>query len=160
MELWDLYDCNRKKLGKTHRRGVPVPEGCYHLVVHAWIQNSKGEILLSKRHPNKHYGGLWECAGGSVLAGESSLEGVIRETREELGLEIDPDSLSLLYRHLKPTYHSDYWLAYSNADIASLNLQDTEVIAAKWVDRHTYYRMIRNGEIVPTLPDFYKLLSD
>ena len=30
---------------------------------------------------------MWECSGGSILAGETSLEGIIRELKEELGIK-------------------------------------------------------------------------
>ena len=87
-ELWDIYDENKKKTGRTAERGVyEFKQGEYHIVVTALILNSKNEILISKREKNKKYGLMWECNGGSVLAGEKSLEGVIREVKEELGIE-------------------------------------------------------------------------
>lgn len=46
MELWDLYDIDRRKTGETHVRGVDVPEGRYHMVVHVVIFNSRGEMLI------------------------------------------------------------------------------------------------------------------
>lgn len=49
MELWDLYDGCFKKTGRTHERGKPLPEGQYHLVVHIYPINRKGEILIQKR---------------------------------------------------------------------------------------------------------------
>lgn len=52
-ELWDLYDSSRKKTGVAVERGQTIPEGSYHLVVSVWIMNSKGEFLLSQRHPDK-----------------------------------------------------------------------------------------------------------
>jgi 8-oxo-dGTP diphosphatase len=70
VELWDIYDKNRQKTGKIHERGKPISEGDYHLVVQVWIRNSKGEYLISKRHPNKPHPNLWECPGGSVLKDE------------------------------------------------------------------------------------------
>ncbi|MGG4179889.1 hypothetical protein ABEW03_11385 [Virgibacillus pantothenticus] len=33
-----------------------IPNGKYYLVVHVWIQNERGELLLSKLHPFKPYG--------------------------------------------------------------------------------------------------------
>lgn len=53
----------------------------YHLVISAWIVNSKGQYLLSQRHPNKIYPFFWECTGGSVLASEDSLHGALREVK-------------------------------------------------------------------------------
>ncbi len=44
MELWDVYDINRNKTGKTAARGEVLPEGGYHLVVHVCIIGSDGRI--------------------------------------------------------------------------------------------------------------------
>ena len=89
-ELWDIYDINRKPTGRTVERGKPMKSGEYHIVVNVWIRNSKGEWLISKRTPNKHFPLLWEPTGGSAVSGESSFDAAIRETREELGVELDP----------------------------------------------------------------------
>ena len=45
-EIWDLYNENRELLGKDHVRGEQLPIDGYHLVVHVWIRNSKGEYLI------------------------------------------------------------------------------------------------------------------
>ena len=47
MELWDLYNEQRELTGRDHVRGEEVPQGFYHLVVHIWIRNSKGEYLIN-----------------------------------------------------------------------------------------------------------------
>ena len=47
MEIWDLYNELREVTGKEHIRGEEIPEGYYHLVVHVWIKNKKGEYLIS-----------------------------------------------------------------------------------------------------------------
>jgi hypothetical protein len=47
MELWDVYDINRNKTGKTAVRGEGLPEGGYHLVVHVCIIGSDGRMLSS-----------------------------------------------------------------------------------------------------------------
>ncbi|MGE7927870.1 NUDIX hydrolase [Lysinibacillus xylanilyticus] len=88
MEIWDVYDKNKNKTNKRHVRGEKLAGGDYHVVVHVWIKNNKGEILLTKRHPDKTYPNLWECPGGSILAGESSLDGAIREVKEEIGINL------------------------------------------------------------------------
>ena len=51
MELWDVYDVNRKFTGKVIDRhsDEKLKDGEYHLVVEAIIINFKGEILLNKR---------------------------------------------------------------------------------------------------------------
>lgn len=86
-EYWDLYDENRRPLGETHLRGLALPKGTYHIVVEVWTVNSKGEILLTLRDPKKEtYPDKWECTGGSILAGETSKTGAVRELFEEIGI--------------------------------------------------------------------------
>ena len=86
-EFWDIYDENRVKTGRTAERDkYEFKEGEYHIVVTGIILNSKYEILISKRAPWKRHGSLWECNGGSILSGETSLEGILRELKEELGI--------------------------------------------------------------------------
>ena len=51
MELWDVYDINRNKTGKTAVRGEGLPEGGYHLVVHVCIIGSDGRMLIQQRQP-------------------------------------------------------------------------------------------------------------
>ena len=43
MELWDVYDARRQLTGRTHRRGMPMQAGEYHLIVFVWIFNSAGQ---------------------------------------------------------------------------------------------------------------------
>ena len=87
MEKWDLYNAKREKSGITVCRGEIIPKGLYHLSVSVWIVNQQGQYLLSQRHPKKQYPLYWECTGGSVLSGETSLQGAIREVKEELGIQ-------------------------------------------------------------------------
>jgi isopentenyldiphosphate isomerase len=88
-EYWDLYDKNKNKLERVAKRGEKLNAGEYHLVVNVWIKNEKDEFLISRRSPNKSHPLMWECTGGSVLKGETSLEGALRETSEELGITLD-----------------------------------------------------------------------
>ena len=91
-EIWDLYDENRELLGKDHVRGEQLPIDGYHLVVHVWIRNSKGEYLISQRSANRPtFPLMWECVGGSVVKGEDSMQGAIREAKEEVGVELNPE---------------------------------------------------------------------
>ena len=88
MELWDLYDAQRKLTGETMVRGTPVPKG-YHLVVHICIFNPKGEMLIQHRQSFKPtWSGMWDVSvGGAVASGEDSQLGARREVAEEIGLD-------------------------------------------------------------------------
>lgn len=97
-EIWDLYNENRELLGKDHIRGEQLPIDGYHLVVCVWIRNSKGQYLISQRSANRPtYPLMWECVGGSVVKGEDSLQGAIREAKEEVGVDLMPENGQVLF---------------------------------------------------------------
>ena len=85
IELFDMYDVNRNPLGHTHPRGVPIKQGEYHIVVQVCVLDRQGRLLMTKRHPGKIDGNMWEVTAGSALAGEDSVTGAMRELREETG---------------------------------------------------------------------------
>ena len=135
MEKWDLYNAKREKSGITMCRGEIIPKGLYHLSVSVWIVNQQGQYLLSQRHPKKQYPLYWECTGGSVLSGETSLQGAIREVKEELGILLTPGSEKLIYQTRRENVQDfyDVWLFHRDIKIEEMRLQETEVVDVQWV---------------------------
>lgn len=154
-ELWDIYDENKKKTGKTVERGGRLlGKGEYHIVVTALIMNLKNEILISKRAENKKYGLMWECNGGSVLAGETSLEGMIREVKEELGIDFlkkEAIFLKEIKDYMQNQDFKDIWLFKRDIKDEEITLPDGEAIEYKWVSIEEFMDMIEKGEMVPTI---------
>lgn len=154
-ELWDIYDSNKNKTGRTAERGVyEFKEGEYHIVVQGIILNSKNEILISKRAPFKKFGEMWECNGGSVLAGETSLEGIIRELREELGINFSKSEaifLKEVKREKTPSDFKDLWLFKRDVKDEEITFPDGEATEFKWVSIDKFIEMFNNKEIVPTI---------
>ena len=109
MEIWDIYDGSRRKTGRTAVRGERLGEGEFHLVVHVWIVNGKGEYLITKRSPNKPFPGMWECTGGSALAGEDSLGAALRETKEETGITLNARTILRTYGFSVPNSTCATW---------------------------------------------------
>ena len=90
MELWDIYDRQRRTTGRFHVRGTPMGRGEYHLTAFVWVFNRQRELLLTRRAPEKeHYANCWAATGGAALVGETSLQTVRRELREETGVTAD-----------------------------------------------------------------------
>lgn len=125
-ELWDIYDENRNLTGRTHRRGDFLAKGDYHLVVHIWVENSMGELLLTKRSPNKGFPNMWEATGGSALAGDDSLTAAIREVREETGLELAPENGKCVISYRGDDRFSDVWLFRQDFDLDKIVLLEGE----------------------------------
>jgi 8-oxo-dGTP diphosphatase len=56
-------------------------------VVAAALFDGQGRVLIAERPAGKHMAGWWEFPGGKVGASESDTEALVRELREELGIE-------------------------------------------------------------------------
>lgn len=90
MELWDIYDRNKKPTGRTMKRNDwCLQDGEYHLTVLGVVVRKDGRFLITKRVMTKAWApGWWEVSGGAVQAGESSADAVVREVKEETGLDV------------------------------------------------------------------------
>ncbi|WP_367345096.1 Nudix family hydrolase [Stenotrophomonas bentonitica] len=67
---------------------MPSPRRSIHVVA-AVITDARGRILLNRRTENRDMAGLWEFPGGKRETGESSEQALVRELREELGIEAE-----------------------------------------------------------------------
>ena len=161
MEKWDLYNAKREKTGLTMQRGENIPKGLYHLVVSAWIVNQQGQYLLSQRHPDKQYPLYWECTGGSVLSGENSLQGAVREVKEELGITLAPEQGKPIYQFRREDMQDfyDVWLFHADIDIKEMVLQKTEVVDVQWVNQDKLLNMFQKKQLHPLITYIDTLIS-
>ena len=94
----------------------------------AFILNSKGELLIAKRAKEPAMGTL-DLPGGFVDNAETAEQGMVREIKEETGLDIQPESIEYLFS-IPNVYH------YSGMDIHTLDLfflcrvDDEQTVAA------------------------------
>lgn len=153
MEVWDLYDGERNPLGKTHIRGNKMQPGEFHIVVEVITLNADGRIFMTQRDPVKPLPMLWETTGGSVIAGESSLTGALRELEEETGLLARPEELRFLGQTKGGNYFLDsyVWRCKERIDMNALQLQAGEVHAAQLVNWIEFQQMNRERLIVPSV---------
>lgn len=147
-ELWDVYDKDRKLTGRTQRRGDPLPDGDFHLVVHVWIQNSNNEFLITRRSPNKGYPYMWECTGGAAVTGDTSRDAAIREVQEETGLSVLPENGAFLFTDTYENNYRDVWLFRYDFDMRDIVLQEGETCDAKQVTASEIKEMINAGEFM------------
>lgn len=154
-ELWDILDANGNKTGRFQERGKPMLKGEYHLVVHIWIINSKGEFLISKRAPSvTGWANMWQTTGGSAVAGDDSLATALKETREETGIVLKTENGELFKRYSK--LHSDdnggtfydVWLFRQEADINDVVFQPEETCGAMWASKEKIVELTDNGKFI------------
>lgn len=101
------------------------------LLVTAAILTHKGHILLTRRPDGTRHAGLWEFPGGKLDPSESPQEGLRREIREELGIEV------LVGEVFDVVYHRYDWgavllLAYHCQQLSG-EIRNLEVAEHRWV---------------------------
>ena len=101
MELWDIYDSNKQRTGRTMKRNDwCLKDGEYHLTVLGVIRRTDGRFLITQRAMDKAWApGWWEVSGGAAMAGEDSKEAVIREIKEETGLDVSGSEGGYLFTY-------------------------------------------------------------
>lgn len=159
-EYFDLYTADRRRLGRKIQRGAPIPRGEYHIVVQIMTVNSRGEILLTQRVPEKTSGGRWECSGGCAVSGETSREAAVRELFEETGIRAYPSEISLEWSLVTDSMLRDFYIVNKNVGLDRLVLQSAEVCAAKWVSFERLTEMAANGQTTRTVARWLEMRGD
>ena len=144
-EKRDLYDINSNKTDLTYYKGDPIPDGYYPMVVMVVIRNSNGEFLMQKRVENK--GGDWGVTGGHPKSGETPIEGIVSEVKEELGLDFSNENFI--------EYDSGcdgkdcYKMYFVNKDInlEDITIQEEELSEVKWFSMEDLENMVETKEL-------------
>ena len=66
----------------------------------AFIFDENGDVLLAKRAAHKHFGGLWEFAGGKIKDNETVAEAITRELLEELCVHVAVEKIFNAYQYM------------------------------------------------------------
>lgn len=147
MEKRDLYDENRKLTGETIFKGEEIPKDKYIVVVLIFIQNSKGEFLIQKRSARKN--GKFATTGGHPKSGESSIQGIITEVEEEIGLKLNPKDLKLYFSgksEAERVFWDDYYVKMDIQDIKQLKLQEDEVSSIEWLSENEIINLVKQNK--------------
>lgn len=171
MEKWDLYTKYRENTGTECVRGETIPEGLYHLVVHVWIRNVRGEYLMSQRSASRPtFPLMWECVGGSVMKGESSMEGALREVKEEVGIDLEQSAGRLLFSKIRGSgvkyeckaYNDimDVWLFTYDGELCLDEATTDEVSDCKWMTASEIGKLYSDKKLVGTLDYFFCAMTE
>ena len=153
-ELRDLYDINSERTGKTYYKGDSIPEGYYPMVVMAVIRNSKGEFLMQKRVESK--GGDWGVTGGHPKAGETPIEGMLTEVKEELGLSFSKDDFIEYDSGCDGKDCYKMYLVNKDIDLNEITIQEEELTEVRWFSMEELDNMVSTGELNPDQTSCFK----
>ncbi len=146
MEILDLYDKDFKRTGKTIIRRVDeIPDGSYIMLSYVLIKNND-KFLLEQMTERNNY--KYAIPGGHILSGETGLQGLIRELKEEIGLsDVNIKHLdTVVFPYNK--YIFNVYLIEDLINIDKLVLQPDEVINVSWYSTNEIKDLI-NKDLIP-----------
>lgn len=141
--------------GQAHVANKPVVP-----VVAAALFNPQGQVLINERPAGKPLAGYWEFPGGKLEVGESSVEALIRELREELAVVATAFQPLISLRHEYAERIIE--LTVFRGEIGEQPPQSLEAQRLAWVapqQLHEYDLLPANGPIVKALllPSYYAI---
>lgn len=153
MELWDIYDENKKCTGRTmERNDWNMKDGEYHLTVLGVIKRSDGRFLITKRVMTKAWApGSWEVSGGAAQAGEDSKTAVMREIKEETGIDVSAAEGGYLFSYQrknpkeKDNYFVDVYRFLMDVTEAEVTLQQAEAAGVRFASAEEIKELADQG---------------
>ena len=161
MEKRDLYDLNRIPLGETILKNEEIPEGKYIIVVLVFIQNSEGKFLIQKRSERKI--GKFATTGGHPKSGEDSVQGIITEVKEEIGIDLEAKNLQLYFSGRSDTekvFWDDYYIKLDIENINNLKLQKSEVDSVHWFSTDEIKDLMSQNKFFKNHYEEFEILLD
>lgn len=127
-ELLDVYNEKGKTTGKIVERGTKDEDfapGEHIAIAQIYIENDKGEFLFEKN--NKKVGFPYVPVGGHITSGETPKETIIREVKEEIGIDISNDDIVELGFFVVDFPVRFLFYVKKNINRKDLKLQESEV---------------------------------
>lgn len=156
MEYWDVYDKKGKWKRRVIKKGERLKNNEYHIIVEGWILRDDGNFIIQRRAlDKKSFSGMWYCsAGGSVISRETPKEGMVREFKEELGIDISEDELSLKRIITERNTIFYIYLVRKNISLDEITLQEEEVMDIDLADPSKIKKMVEDKTFIGL--DYYE----
>lgn len=141
---YEVLDNHGISTGKLMSRELIHNQQLWHAVVHVWIINSKGEILLKLRSPDVELSpNMWDVSVGShVKPGEDPVDAALRCLQEKLELPETRENIKHLFNILCANPLPDgmhhnvlghVYLVQRDIDLTAIHFDTTEISQLKWV---------------------------
>jgi len=173
-ELIDVLSPDGTPTGVAKPKSALHRDGDWHLAVHVWIVTTDGQLLLQRRARVKdNHPDLWDvsCAG-HVDAGETAIDAALRETAEEIGIDLSADEL-IPFATLRDQFvlHDgayldneilEVFIVRRDIDPPALALQTSEVDEVKLVTVEEFRRLLAEDRtsFVPHYEEYEMILRE
>lgn len=155
LEYFDVLNEYGDFTGKIATREECHEKGYWHRAVYGFIINNNGNILLQLRNRNKKLWPMkWDVTvGGHVLSGEFGRDALIRECKEELGINVSDDEIKFIVASTSKVkmsgvinnHYDECYLIKKDINIEDLKLQKEEVEEMKYFSPDKLLKMIENN---------------
>ena len=143
-EIFDVVNEQDEVVGRRPRREVHRL-GLMHRATHVLVFNKRGQIFLQKRSMRKdRQPGLWDSsASGHVDSGEDYDACVVRELREEIGLEVSQAPRRLFKLAAGPETDQEHVWVYRCEAEGPFRLQPDEIESGDWFEPDAVTRWMK-----------------
>ena len=152
MELIQIVDKNGNFTGEIMDKEEAHDKNLLHNEVAAFVINDKEQVLLQKRSANKRFNpNKWALCAGHVDAYESLENAILREIKEEIGIDINPNELVPFGEREFTIRDSNSHITYfyyvkSNLNEEDFIIQKEELSEVKWFDIDQVIEMIKSKD--------------
>lgn len=158
MEYLDIYNEKKEKLNKKIKREDKLLDNEHILVAVIFIENSEGKYLIQKT--SKEKGEKYATTGGHVLSGEIPKTAIIRETKEELGLDVSNENIIYIGDLLFGIPFGEIYYLKKDLNIAKLKLQQEEVEQVEYLTKAEILKLIETEKMVKSHGLMFKKMLD
>nr|WP_144896924.1 NUDIX domain-containing protein [Lutibacter sp. Hel_I_33_5] len=171
-EFLDILTPEGKSTGKTALKSEAHKKGLFHATIHVWFYTDDKKVLLQKRASvKKVFPNLWDVSvAGHIGAGESIINTAIRETKEEIGLDIIENQLIKIGYRKDEIIHpngildnefKNIFICKLTEPISNLTMQAGEVDDLQLFDISILKNTIKHGNfMVSNINNYYDFIYD
>jgi len=162
-EWFDIIDEKTRIVGKAPREICHNGSKLLHPVVHVHIMNTQKKILLQKRaHDKDIQPGKWDTSiGGHIQSGEKLDKALIREVKEEAGIDINIEKLLPLSKYIfESDIEKEYVFSFIYFYDGVIKFQESEIDEVNFFTINEIKELIKNGQTTPNFIKEFELLKE
>ncbi len=171
MEKLDLLDERGVPTGESEDRKIIHKLGLRHHACGVIIYYGDSVLLQQRSFKKEKNAGLWDITAGHVKAGDEIMQSLLRETKEELGVDLSNENFVLLGKYWRNEVYNenfienelDYiYVLEKYIPLEQIKIQESEVEQAAWVAIEKFKTLLKEHKATPRAcyDDFFKIIEN